>query len=190
MVYVPLTQYPSSDSPVVVKTARDPLGFVNLVRAAVRSFDRDQPIYDIQTLEQRLAQSLARDRFSALLLGIFSALAVVLAACGLYGLMSYVVARRTHEMGIRMALGAGIGDILKLILHQGMKTAVIGVGLGLLGTFASARLVESLLFGISATDPFTLGIVTLLLAVVAFLACWIPARAAASVNPIVALRYQ
>jgi putative ABC transport system permease protein len=189
MVYVPLAQYPRSDSPVVVRTIGEPMAFVDRVRTAVASLDRDQPVYNIQTLEQRIGQSLGKDRFSALLLGIFSIVAVMLAAFGLYGVVSYAVSCRTQEIGIRVALGADTRD-LRLIVGQGMGTAVAGIALGITGTLALTRFVEALLFGVSATDPWTLGSAIVLLMLVTFVACWIPARAVVNVDPVVALRYQ
>jgi len=190
LVYVPLAQQPFNLSLMVVKTEGDPAALVGAIRGAVRSVDNDQPIYDVQTLEQRMGVSLAQERFSALLLSTFSAAALALAAIGLYGVLSYNVSRRTHELGVRVALGAETGNLLGLVIGHGMKLILIGLIIGLIGALATMRLVEGLLFGVEPTDPLTLGLATVVLAIVAVLACWIPARRAASVNPIIALRYE
>ena len=189
-VYLPLAQASRQGSHVVVRTEGDPLNYVGAERAAVRSFDADQPIEDIQTLDRRLAQSIARDRFSAITLGLSSILAVTLAAIGLYGVLSYATARRTQEMAIRVALGAERRDVLKLVLRQGMMPAAAGIVIGLAGALALGRFIERLLYGIPAYDPSTLSAVTLLLALIAILACWIPARRAMRMDPIAALRDQ
>jgi putative ABC transport system permease protein len=189
LVYLPLTQAPRSAAHMVVKTEGDPMNVVSGVRAAVRSMDPDQPIYDIQTLEARIGRTVARERFSAVLLGIFSTLALLLAAVGLYGIVSYVIAQRTREMAIRMALGADMRDVLKLVIGQGLKPALFGIIVGLAGALALTRVVQSQLFGISASDPATFVTVILVLALVALVACWIPARRALRVDPIAALRH-
>jgi putative ABC transport system permease protein len=190
LVYLPLSQAPRSVSHMVVKTDGDPLNVISAVRAAVRSMDTDQPIYDIQTLEARIGQSVARDRFSALLLGIFSSLALILAAVGLYGIVSYVIAQRTREMAIRMALGADRRDVLKLVIGQGMKPTITGIVIGIPAALALTRVIENQLFGVTPSDPASYIVVTVLLVVVALLACWIPARRATKVDTMTALRYQ
>ncbi|MDQ3917552.1 MAG: FtsX-like permease family protein, partial [Acidobacteriota bacterium] len=152
--------------------------------------DKDLPVYSIKTLDEYLASSVAQPRFNTLLLAIFAGLALVLTIIGLYGVMSYSVIQRTHELGIRIALGAQTRDIQKLVLGQGMVLTLIGIGIGLLGAFALTRLMRSLLFGVSATDPLTFVAVSLLLAAIALLACLIPARRAMKVDPMVALRYE
>jgi putative ABC transport system permease protein len=190
LVYIPFPQVPFNMSYVVVKTDGDPAAFVGAVREAVHSVDKDQPIYDVKTLEQRIGMSVAQERFSALLLTIFSALALVLAAIGLYGVLSYNVAQRTHEMGVRLALGAEAGDVLRLVIRHGMKLIAAGLVIGIAGALALTGLVKGLLFGVTPSDPLTHVIVVLVLTVVAILACWIPARRAAKVDPIVALRYE
>ena len=187
-VYVPLAQEPFQELFVVVKTESDPLNLVGAVRAAVQTLDQAQPIYDVKTLDARLGSSLAQQRFNTLLLAIFSALALLLAAVGLYGVLSYTVAQRTHEIGIRLALGAQSSDVLKLVIKQGMQLVLIGVVIGLVGALALTRLMQGLLFGVSATDPFTFTLIALLLASIALLACYLPARRAAKVDPMVALR--
>ena len=181
-------QAPSSSMQVVVRTAVDPQTVAGAVREAVWSLDGDLPIPKMQTMDQVLAESVAQRRLNMLLLGLFATIALVLAAVGIYGVMSYVVSQRTHEIGVRMALGAQVGDVLRLVVGQGMKLALFGAGLGLIATFVLTRLMATLLFGVSATDPLTFVAIFLLLLLVAFLACWIPARRATRVGPIAALR--
>jgi putative ABC transport system permease protein len=190
IVYIPLAQRPFNMSYVVVKTDGDPARFVPAIRAAVRSVDSDQPIYDVRTLEERIGMSVGQERFNALLLGVLAGLALLLAAVGLYGVLSYTVAQRTHEMGVRLALGAEGNDVLGLVLRHGLKLIAAGLVIGIAGALVLTRLIEGLLFGVSTSDPRTHLIVVIVLTVVAIAACWIPARRAARVDPIVALRYE
>ena len=139
-------------------------------------------------MDERLVESVAQPRFQALLLGLFAILALTLVVTGVYGVVSYSVSQRTHEIGVRMALGAQAKDVLRMVLRQGMMPAVVGVGFGALAAFLSTRLMRSLLFGVSENDPLTFLSIGLLLLMVAFLACWLPARSAAKVDPMVALR--
>jgi putative ABC transport system permease protein len=172
----------------VARTDGDPLSLVPAVRGEVHAIDKDQPVVLIHTMEELVARSASQRRFNMLLLVVFAGVALILAAVGIYGVMSYSVEQRTHEIGLRMALGANTSDVLRLLLGQGMKLMVLGVAIGLAATSAMTRLISSLLFGVSATDPVTYMAITLLLAVVALLACYIPARRAARVDPVVALR--
>ena len=152
--------------------------------------DPNVPIYDIKTMDQRLSESLARRRFAMFALGLFAMVAMLLAAVGIYGVMSYSVTQRTREIGIRMALGAPTSGVLRLIVGQGMLLAGVGVVIGLAGAVATTRLMASLLYGISATDPTTFVVIGVLLASIALLACYIPAQRATKVDPMVALRYE
>ncbi len=175
-------------SNLVVRASGDPLALTSAIRGAVQSIDKDQPIANVATMEEILSRSVGEPRFRTLLLGVFAALALVLAAIGIYGVMSYTVARRTHEIGIRMALGARPKDTLMLIVGQGLGLALIGVGVGFAGAFGLTQLLSSLLFGVSPTDLSTFVVIALLLTGVAAVACYIPARRATRVDPILALR--
>jgi putative ABC transport system permease protein len=175
---------------LVVGTGGAPRSLASSVRATVWGIDRDQPVSDITTMEDVLSDSVARQRFSMLLLGVFAALALVLAAVGLYGVMSYSVAQRKHEIGIRMALGAQTADVLKLVIGQGLKLVSVGVGIGLAAALVLTRVMSSLLFGVSATDPATFATISLVLLGAGALASYLPARRATKVDPMIALRYE
>jgi putative ABC transport system permease protein len=188
-VYLPLRQ--RSGSPtlwLVVRTAGDPLQAVAAVERTIHAVEKDLPIYSIRSMNQLLGNSLATRRLTLVLLAGFAGLALLLAAVGIYGVTSYSVRQRTHELGIRMALGAQAGDVLKLILMQGLKLAFAGVAIGLTAAFSLTKWMKSLLFEVRPTDPMTFTVIALMLIAVALLACWIPARRATKVNPIVALR--
>jgi predicted permease len=195
--YFPLLQVPDkfmlgavAGLTLVVRTAPDPLSVVSAVRAQVAGPTEDQPIFEVQSMEQIISGSLAERRFTMLLLIIFAFIALVLAAVGIYGVMSYAVSRRTHELGVRMALGATRREILRLVVREGMALAVAGVAVGLAAALGLTRLMVSLLYGVRPTDPATLAAVSLLLGGIALLGCYIPAWRAARVDPLVALRYE
>ena len=175
---------------VAVRTETDPLRFEAAVRREVAALDKDQPVADVRTMEQRLAESLSSARFNMLLLGVFAGVALLLAAVGLYGVIAYMVAQQAHEIGIRIALGAQRRDVLRLVVGQGMLLAVVGVGVGLAAAAGLTRLMSSLLYGVEATNPETFASVALLLVTVALLACYVPARRATKIDPMVALRFE
>ena len=173
---------------VVIRTTSDPKRLISIARAKVREIDRDVPISNVNTMEELVAQSVAQRRFGMFLLGAFAVLALVLAAIGIYGVVSYSVTQRTQEIGVRMALGANAVDVLKMVLRNGMSLALIGVGLGLAGAFALTRLMARLLFEVTPTDVTTFALVSVALTAVALLACYLPARRAMNVDPLEALR--
>jgi putative ABC transport system permease protein len=187
--YIPLAQRPSGAVTYVIRTtSAEPTAIATAVRHAVRQIDPDQPISAMKTMEQLMQETTAQQRLNTILLGVFAALALLLAAVGIFGVMNYSVTQRTHEIGIRVALGAQKGDVLKLVVGQGMVLAFVGVVVGLFGAFALSRMLGSMLYGVSATDPLVFLGVALLLALVAIVACYIPAVRAARVHPTVALR--
>jgi putative ABC transport system permease protein len=188
LTYRQMDFFPPRD--LVVKTEVDPASLAATVRKTVWEIDKDQPVSNIRTMEEIQSDSIARQRFSMLLLAIFAGVALVLAAVGIYGVMSYSVAQRTHEIGIRMALGAQTSAVLKLAVGYGMKLVAIGVVAGLIAAFALTRVMSTLLFGVTATDPVTFTVISLLLIIVAAVASYIPARRATKVDPIIALRYE
>jgi putative ABC transport system permease protein len=189
-MYLPHEQFPTSFNSIVVKTETDPTGLIGAVRREILAVDKDQAVYNITTLEQLLNESILIRRFFMSLLLVFAAVALILAAVGIYGVMSYVASQRTHEIGIRMALGAQARDVLKLVMANGMVLAMSGVLLGLLIAFAVTRVLAGLLFGVTATDAGTFVIVSTGLTAIALLACYIPARRATKVDPLEALRYE
>jgi putative ABC transport system permease protein len=186
--YLPYLQGTFPNVLVTLRTSVDPLSLTNAARAAVLALDPQQPIEDINTMEQLRADTLAPDRLNLLLLGSFAALALLLALIGLYGVISYAVTQRRSELGLRLALGAQRRDILRLVIGQGMKLALLGVALGTIAALFATRLMTSLLFNVSASDPLTYGAIAALLVLVTLLACWIPARRATKVDPMIALR--
>jgi putative ABC transport system permease protein len=189
-LYMPYAQAPFEPYEIALRTKADPLSLASAVRYEVWGVDKDVPIANVRTMEQMLADSITRERFNVLLLAIFAGLALALALVGIYGVMSYTVAHSTREIGIRMALGARPQDVLKLVVGQGLVLTLVGVGAGVAGAFALTRLMKSLLFGVTATDPLTFVGVSVVLIVVAVLACYLPARRATKVDPLVALRYE
>ncbi|MBA3768057.1 MAG: ABC transporter permease, partial [Acidobacteria bacterium] len=189
--YTPLAQDYTATMTLLVRTdGDDPLKALPAVRSELKSLNKNVTLYGINTLSAHVNEALFADRMIAVLLSVFGGAALLLAAVGLYGVMSYAVARRTHEIGVRMALGAQGSDIMKLILRQGIILVLVGGAVGLAASFAITRLMSSLLYGVSATDPLTFAGITLLLTGVALLACYIPARRATRVDPLIALRYE
>jgi putative ABC transport system permease protein len=185
---LPYPQNPRPDFSFVARARDGEASLAAVARNELRNVDRDQPISEIATLAQLRSRSVAQSRFNTLLLGLFAAIALALAAVGVYGVISYSVTRRTHEIGIRVALGARAIDVMKLVLRQGMTLVFIGIVIGLASSFALTRLMSNLLFDVSPTDPLTFIVIALLLTFVALLACWVPARRATKVDPLVALR--
>jgi putative ABC transport system permease protein len=175
---------------VAVRTVNDPSVAATAMRSEVAAIDRDQPVSSLMAMEQRISDSVAPRRFNMFILGLFAVLALVLAGIGIYGIMAFSVVQRTHEIGVRMALGANQRDVLRLVLRNGFRLAAIGIVVGLLAAFAATRVLSSLLYDVSATDPVIFVIDAVLLAVAALLACYIPARRATKVDPLVALRYE
>jgi len=187
-MYVPYNQLVVGAVPLVIRTKSEPEALIGAVRQEIRAVDREVAIGKVRTMTQMMSATLAERRFALLLLGGFAAVALSLAAIGIYGVMAYAVAQRTREIGIRMALGAQTSDVLRLIIKQGLSLALIGVATGLVGAFALTRLMTDLLFGVSATDPLTFIAIALFLTLIMLLACWIPARRATQVDPMTALR--
>jgi putative ABC transport system permease protein len=175
---------------LLVRTTVDPLSLAQPVRGQIAALDKDQAVFNVRTMEQALSRSVAARRFSMILLSVFATLALVLAAVGIYGVISYSVAQRTREVGIRMALGAQTTAVLTVIVRDGLKLVVSGVLVGLVGAFMLSRLLTTLLFGVTPTDAVTYATVALILVGVALAACYIPARRAAKVDPLVALRFE
>jgi putative ABC transport system permease protein len=172
----------------VIRTQRDPAAILKLVREGVARIDSSQVIYAVRTLDEVVAGSLRPRQISMVLLSVFANLALVLACVGIYGVISYAVGQRTREIGLRMALGAQRGDVLRLVVGDGAKMALVGLSVGMTGAFGLTRLMENQLFGVSAHDPLTFGAAALVLILVALIACYIPARRAVLVDPVVALR--
>jgi putative ABC transport system permease protein len=190
-MYLPFAQQPEPEITLVVRSAvGNPSGLLPAIKKEVEAIDRDQPIFGAVTMERLLSDSVASERLSVTLLGLFAGLAFLLACVGIYGVISYSVTQRTHEIGVRIALGARPSDILRLVVGQGMLMVTIGLAVGLVASFALTRVMSSLLFNVSATDPAIFILVSLLLALVSFLASYIPARRATRVDPMIALRYE
>jgi putative ABC transport system permease protein len=187
-LYVPYPQFPASSMTLVVKTAASPASLTSAVSNEIRAVESEQLINPIKSLESDLSDSVSRRRFSALLLGVFAVVAVVVTVVGVYGVISHLVGQRTHEIGVRIMLGAQNSDILKLAVGQGLSLILIGIGAGLIGAYALTRITSLLLYRVRAADPLTFALTALLLALIALLACWIPARRATKVDPMAALR--
>jgi putative ABC transport system permease protein len=173
---------------LTIRTAADPAAMTNTLRNEVLGLDKDLPIFNVKTMDDVVAASIGSRRASMLLLSVFAGVALLLATVGIYGVMAYTVTQRTQDIGIRMALGAQAGDVLRMVVRQGMTLVLIGISVGLAGALGLTRVIASLLFGVNAADPMTFAAISLLLATVAFFACWLPARRAARVDPVVALR--
>jgi putative ABC transport system permease protein len=189
--YIPEATVAFGDMTLVVRTTTgDPASLTPVLRQVVIEMDKDQPLYEVRTMDSLVARSVARQRFSMTLIGVFAVLAVLLAAVGIFSVMSSLVAQRTHEIGIRMALGARPRDIHSMVVRHGMTLTLVGIGLGLAASFALTRLMSSLLYEVSAKDPTIYGGIAAMLAAVAFAACYVPARRATKVNPLIALRYE
>ena len=195
--YFALAQFPdrfmsqvAGNTGVVVRTAGSPVALVGSIRHALDQINSQQAMYNIRPMDEILSESLAARRFSMILLGIFAALALLMACVGIYGVVSYLAGQRTHEIGVRMALGADRWHILKMVLGEGAKLSLLGVGIGLVAAFGLARFMANLLFGVSTYDPLTFAGVAGLLVLVALAACYIPARRATKVDPMEALRYE
>jgi putative ABC transport system permease protein len=188
-LYVPYEQYPQGGTSLIIRTDGDPRLLVSAIRAKVAEVDAETPLYQIKTFEQFFGVAIAHPKFNALLLGLFAALSLALTAVGLYGVISFAVAQRTQEIGIRIALGAQSGDVVRLVMRQGMKLTLGGLAIGLAASWGATRLMESLLYGVDAADPATLALVVLLLLCVALLACYVPARRATRVDPLTSLRH-
>jgi predicted permease len=188
--YFPFAQIPSGGMTVILKASGDPNQLIAAVRQQVKAIDPDQPIYSIRTMDEIRAESVASERLILTLLSIFAGIALVLAIVGIYGVMSYSVTQRTHEIGIRMAIGAQPRDVFRMVIGQGMMLALIGVAIGLLLAFALTRLMTTMLFGVEPTDPATFAAIAVLLTVVALVACYVPGRRATKVDPVISLRYE
>jgi putative ABC transport system permease protein len=189
-IYVPRTQHPARTMTLVLDTSRNPNEAAASVRDILRGLDRGLPLYAVASMNEILGRSVASQRYNAVLLALFALLAVSLSAVGIYGVISYSVSRRTRDIGVRMALGAQKTHVIRIVVEQGLRLTLIGVGIGIVGALALTRFLSSLLYGVKPTDPVTFVAVSLLLTGIALLACYIPARRAARVDPVVALRYE
>jgi putative ABC transport system permease protein len=189
-MYVPFQQEPSRAMHLVLRTDAEPEALVSAVRREVHAIDPELALSRVGTMEELMSSSTGQARYRMTLLGTFAGVALLLAAVGTYGVTAYAVSRRTREIGIRIALGAGRGDIVRLVIEQGMGPSLVGVAVGVAASLALTRFVSSLLYGVSGTDPTTFTAVVLLLTGVALAACYIPARRALKVDPLVALRYE
>jgi putative ABC transport system permease protein len=189
-IYLPFLQLPQQFMVAVVRTDTDPAGLTSAVRGAIAVVDKDQPVLMMRTMDDIYSDSVAQRRFNTALIVTFGALALILAMVGVYGLMAFAVTQRTHEIGVRIALGAERLDVLNLVLVRGAELTAMGVGIGMAAALTTTRLMRGLLFRVSPFDPLTFAGVAVLLTAVALAACYIPARRATRVDPMVALRYE
>jgi len=189
-IFMPHAQSGGLGATLVVRTSGDPKEILAAIRHQIGTMDRDLPIYNIRTMEEVLSGTLAQPRLSLMLLSVFALIALIMAMIGVYGVMSFTVSQRTREIGIRMALGAQQRDVLKMVIEQGLWLVLLGIGIGVAGALGLTRVMKSLLFGVSATDPVTFAVIPLILAAVAILACYLPARRATKVDPMIALRIE
>jgi len=189
-IYIPLGQEPQRNMSLVVRTEGDPSLLRTSILATVRRVNANVPVFGVKTITEQIETALSADRMIAMLLAIFGGAALLLASVGIYGVVSYAVAQRTHEIGIRMALGANSTNVLRLVVRQGMGMVIVGVVVGLVASLALTQLIGSLLFGVTPTDITTFAVITAALLLIALIACYIPARRATKVDPLVALRYE
>ena len=187
-IWTPLTQDYMSSGSLMVRTEGNPESVFAAIRSQVQTLDPNLPLFEVKTLTEHMRFALFPARVAAIVLGVFGLVALLLSAIGIYGITSYAVSQRTHEIGIRMALGAQLGDVLRLVLTHGLKLTLIGAAIGLAGAYLATRAIRSVLYGVSATDPLTFVSVSVLLIGVALFACYVPARRATKVDPMIALR--
>jgi putative ABC transport system permease protein len=187
-VYLPYAQHQVDSLTIVIRTTGDPMAFVPVARTDLASLDRDLPLAGVRTMDEVIGRSIAERRFTMLLLATFACVAVMLAAIGVYGVLAYLVSQRTQEIGVRLAIGATPGDVVRLFVREGAGLTLVGVACGLAGALAVTRTLSTLLFGVTTTDPVTFAAVAGTLAIVALLASYLPARRAARVDPMAALR--
>jgi putative ABC transport system permease protein len=190
VVYLPFRQAPTNNQYVAIRTSTNPRSLERAVRAAVAELDRDLPLVNLRTMDELMTEAVAPPRFRTVLVSMFAVVGLLLAAIGIYGVMAYAVTERTHELGVRIALGADRGDVLRMVLGEAAWLAGGGVALGIAGALGATRLIQTLLFGVTATDVVTFTGIALLLASTALVASYLPARRATRVDPMVALRYQ
>jgi ABC-type antimicrobial peptide transport system permease subunit len=189
-LYVPHAQIPFRPMTLVLRTDRSAQDTAESIRSEVRQLDKDLPIYNVKTMDQFMGQALAQARFNTTLLATFAVVALILSTIGFYGVMAYAVAQRTHEIGVRVALGATSRDVLRLVLGQGLMLALVGIAIGVCSGLVATHLMSSLLYGVSSIDPMVFIGVAVLLIITALLACYIPAHRAMKIDPIIALRYE
>jgi putative ABC transport system permease protein len=188
-VYVPLSQRPDRDMTIILRTAGDPIAHVPAVRAVIAAVDADQPLYDVRSMDQILWEDLRGPKVFFGLAGIFAAMALTLAAIGIYGVVAFAVSQRRHDIGVRMAVGAAPANVLRLVIRDGLAPVVLGLGIGLVAALALSQLLTGILYGVTATDPMTYAVVSVVLIGVALLACAIPGRRAIQIDPLIALRH-